>query len=62
MKALNMTDTKHAADVISVGAALGSLAGWLPAVAAAASLVWTLIRIYETKTMQGWVKKWRKRK
>jgi hypothetical protein len=28
--------------------------------AALASLVWTGIRIYETKTVQGWVKRLRK--
>jgi hypothetical protein len=27
--------------------------------AAFASLVWTLIRIYETATVQRWIKRWR---
>ena len=28
--------------------------GWLPAVAAALSIVWTVIRISETDTVKGW--------
>lgn len=48
---------KHALDWASVAAAVAALAAWLPPLAALASLVWTGIRIYETKTVQGWVKK-----
>jgi hypothetical protein len=47
-------------DGLSITAALGALAAWLPPLAALASLVWTSIRIYETKTVQGWVKRLRK--
>jgi hypothetical protein len=61
MKGL-MTDPKHAVDALSVGATLATLAGWLPHMAALASLVWSAIRIYETKTVQGWIGKRRKRK
>jgi hypothetical protein len=43
---------KHTLDVLSVGAMLAALAAWLPPLAALASLIWTLIRIYETKTVQ----------
>lgn len=43
-------------DAISIGTVLATLAGWLPSMAAAASLIWTVIRIYETKTVQGWLK------
>jgi hypothetical protein len=46
---------KHWLDATSVAAALAAWAAWLPPLAAAASLVWTLIRIWETKTVQGWV-------
>lgn len=46
---------KTAGDGISLVASLGALAGWLPATAALASLVWTCIRIYETKTVQRWL-------
>lgn len=47
-----MHDLKNFLDAASIGTALATLAGWLPHLAAAASLVWSLIRIYETKTMQ----------
>jgi hypothetical protein len=46
---------KHWIDAASIGAAIATLAGWLPAMAAFASLVWSVIRIYETKTVQGWL-------
>ena len=49
---------KHWLDAISIGAVAATLAGWLPALAALASLIWTGIRIYETKTVQGWLRKW----
>ena len=51
--------TKTVLDGLSVATVLASLAAWLPPLAALASLVWTGIRIYETKTVQGWLKKWR---
>lgn len=43
---------KHGADVLSVGVVLATLAQWLPSVAALFTLIWTLIRIWETKTVQ----------
>jgi hypothetical protein len=48
---------KQAADALSIATVLGTLMSWLPAVAALASLVWSLIRIYETQTVQNWVNK-----
>ena len=47
---------KAGMDTLSVATVLASLAAWLPPVAAAASLIWTLIRIWETKTVQSWRK------
>jgi hypothetical protein len=47
--------TKHVVDGLSVATALASLAAWLPPLAALASLVWTAIRIYETRTVQKWL-------
>jgi hypothetical protein len=47
--------TKMAIDGLSVATAFAALATWLPPLAALASLVWSLIRIYETKTVQGWL-------
>ena len=49
--------TKHWIDTASIATVLGTMMNWLPAVAALFSIVWTAIRIYETKTVQGWLKK-----
>jgi hypothetical protein len=54
-----MNQVKTACDVASVCGWLAALVGWLPQIAAAASLVWTIIRIYETKTVQNLVKRLR---
>jgi hypothetical protein len=48
---------KHAVDALSVATVVGTLAEILPAVAALFTIVWTSFRIYETKTVQGWLKK-----
>lgn len=48
-------NTKPLFDAAAIVAAIGSLLNYLPLIAAAASLVWTLIRIWETKTVQGWL-------
>jgi len=48
-------------DVSSFFVVAGTLIDWLPAVAALASLAWSLIRIYETETFQKWIGKWRNR-
>jgi hypothetical protein len=50
---------KHLLDAGSVAAVLATLMAWLPPLAAFFSIVWTLIRIYETRTVQGWLKNWR---
>lgn len=44
--------TKHIVDALSIGTVAGTLAGVLPSVAAIFTIVWTVIRIYETKTVQ----------
>ena len=49
--------TKHVVDAFSVLTMLGTLMQWLPSVAALVTIVWTSIRIYETKTVQGWLGK-----
>lgn len=43
---------KHILDVMSVAAVVGSLADYLPHVAAVFTIVWTGIRIWETPTVQ----------
>jgi len=47
---------KHIIDGASVITVLGTLVNILPSVAAIFTIVWTAIRIYETKTVQGWFK------
>jgi hypothetical protein len=43
---------KLAGDVLSVTTVAGTLVGMLPSVAAIFTILWTGIRIYETKTVQ----------
>ena len=49
--------SKHFIDFASVLTVLGTLADMLPAIAAIFTIVWTAIRIYETKTVQRWLGK-----
>lgn len=46
---------KHLLDGASLAAAFAAFLAWLPPAAAFASLVWTCIRIYETKTVGRWL-------
>jgi hypothetical protein len=48
---------KVAGDLVSIVTVLGTLAQLLPAIAALLTIVWTCFRIYETKTVQGWLGK-----
>lgn len=43
---------KHAIDAASIGATVAALAQWLPAAASLLTIVWTLLRIYESPTIQ----------
>ena len=52
---------KTLGDALSITTVVATLASWLPPLAALATLVWTLIRIYETKTVQGWLARRRAR-
>ena len=49
--------TKHVVDALSILTVLGTLVELLPAIAAILSIVWSLIRIYESKTVQRWLGK-----
>ncbi len=49
--------TKQAVDVASIMTLVGSLGAILPPIAALFTIVWTAIRIYETKTVQGLLRK-----
>jgi hypothetical protein len=43
---------KHVGDAVSVITVVGTLAQILPAIAAIFTIVWSAIRIYETKTVR----------
>jgi hypothetical protein len=49
--------TKHLVDAVSIATVFGTLAQILPPLAALFTIVWTCIRIYETKTVQKWLGK-----
>lgn len=50
-----MDNAKHAGDAVSIAVAFSTVVGWLPSIAALISIIYGAIRIYETKTVQGWV-------
>ena len=52
---------KHIGDALSVGTVVATIAGWLPAVAALVTIVWTGIRIFETATVQKLLKKFKRK-
>lgn len=49
--------TKTLVDTASVATVVGTLAGILPAIAALFTIVWTAIRIYESRTVQDFLKR-----
>tara|TARA_R110002126_G_scaffold219709_1_gene365107 strand:+ start:294 stop:479 length:186 start_codon:yes stop_codon:yes gene_type:complete len=52
---INMDDAaKHVVDVLSIATVIGTLADMLPSIAAAFTIVWTGIRIWETDTVKKW--------
>lgn len=52
---------KHIGDWIAAGTTVGAIIGWLPAIAAVFTIIWTVIRIYETETIQRLIGRfWRK--
>jgi hypothetical protein len=51
--------TKHAVDALSVLTVLGTLMEALPAIAALFTIIWTAIRIWETKTVQKFISKFK---
>jgi len=46
---------KNVVDAVSIATVIGTLAQILPAMAALFSIVWSVIRIWETKTVQSFV-------
>lgn len=51
---------KAVVDALSIATVIGTLAQILPAMAALFSIVWSLIRIWETQTVRNLVQKVRK--
>ena len=45
--------TKHVVDALSVMTVVGTLVEMLPSIAAIFTIVWTVIRIWETETVQN---------
>ena len=58
---MNVEHVKQVVDGISMATVVGALVDLLPAIAAVFTIVWTGIRIYETKTVQKWLGKDKKR-
>ena len=54
---MNVEHVKQVVDGISMATVVGALVDLLPAIAAVFTIVWTGIRIYETKTVQKWLGK-----
>jgi hypothetical protein len=61
MKAETQETLKTVGDAVSIFTVVGALVEVLPSIAALITIVWTGIRIYETKTVQSLLKKWRDR-
>lgn len=45
------------ADIVSLGALLGVWLGLLPYLAAGVAMVWYVLQIYESSTVQGWLRR-----
>ena len=54
----HIEQAKAVGDVVALTGTVAVVVGYLPAVAAFVTIIWTLIRIYETETAQrllGWL-------
>ena len=57
----NIPDSiKYVGDGVSISTVVATIVGYLPAGAALVTIVWTGIRIYETKTVQNFLQRLRK--
>jgi hypothetical protein len=50
---------KHTIDLVSVTTVFGTLMGALPEIAALFSIAWSVLRIYETDTVQKIIKNYK---
>ena len=46
-------EAKTALDAVAVSGTVATMAGWLPPIASALTIVWLSIRIWESDTVQG---------
>lgn len=53
--------TKHVVDAMSIGTVIATIVQWLPPIAALISIIWGLLRIYESKTVQRMVRRNKRR-
>jgi len=53
------SQVQTAIDIGAVGVTLATISSLLPPIAAALTIVWTLLRIYEMKTVQKLIAKFR---
>jgi hypothetical protein len=53
---------KNQLDLASVGLLLATLFSLIPHLTAVVTLVWSLVRLYETATVQNWLARRRQRK
>lgn len=60
MNSHDLTLFKPLGDAVSIVTVLGALATVLPPIAALFTIVWTLIRIYETETAKRILGRWRR--
>tara|TARA_R110000850_G_scaffold247470_1_gene372385 strand:+ start:303 stop:509 length:207 start_codon:yes stop_codon:yes gene_type:complete len=57
---INMDQLKNIGDATSLTVVAGTLMSFLPPLAALLTVIWTCIRIYETKTIQRLIRKIKK--
>ena len=57
-----MESIKTIGDITSISIVAGTLTNILPPLAALLTIVWTVIRIYETKTIRKCIRSWRIKK
>ena len=57
-----MESIKTVGDITSISIVAGTLTNILPPLAALLTIVWTVIRIYETKTIRKCIRSWRIKK
>ncbi|HJW82427.1 MAG TPA: hypothetical protein VJ396_09305 [Acidiferrobacterales bacterium] len=57
----NHESVKHAGDIAAVSITIGTIVSFLPALAAIFTIIWTGIRIYESRTVQRFIRKRKRR-